>query len=84
MQVIKIKRKFTFWWRTYRINDMKIVVGEDGLCRPTVVLWLVNGDYLYIGAETIKELKVFVEKDRETEATNGIPDGGGVQSSGSE
>ena len=62
MQIIKIKKKFTFWWRTYRVSDFKTVVGELALSRPTVVLKLLNGEYLYIGAERIKEMRVIADK----------------------
>ena len=73
MKVIKIKKVFTFWWTKYRVRATpRVVYKEDGFLRPTVVLWLLNGDYLYIGAEQIKEM-IFQSDKKPQETDNGLP-----------
>ena len=87
MQVIKIKKKFTFWWTTYLAKTKPEIttdgLPEAGIGRPTVVIWLLNGDYLYIGAETIKELRLISDKPQ-MENSNGLPDERRVGEAGSE
>ena len=87
MQIIKIKKKFTFWWRTYHARTAPEITAdsnvERGIGRPTVVIWLLNGDYLYIGADCIKELRLVADKS-EMETANGLSDERRVGETGTE
>lgn len=77
MKKIKIKKVYTFWWKTIECReDPKLIVGEMSLGRPTVVFPLLNGEYLYIDAYRIKEM-MFCTDPTPMEGDNGIQDDGG-------
>ena len=61
MYTLKIKKIFTFWFRSYQVTNfkdgVKTITGELGFYRPTIALRLINGDYLYIDLSRVKEVK---------------------------
>jgi len=86
MQVVKIKKVFTFWWAAYHVaEEPKLVIGDMALSRPTVALKLASGDYLYIGAERIKEMRFCADKYSKGDTYHGLsPVGRTVQGAGTE
>ena len=55
---IKIKKVYTFWWKTLICAALpETVVDYNGFGRPTIAFKLTTGEYLYIGAERIKEMR---------------------------
>ena len=82
MYTVKIKRKGHFRQQTYFVNDHRIATGVQGLGRPALALSCVDGQYIFIDADEIREaiicadfhqhrdLKKSEEKNGSSNATN--------------
>ena len=81
---IKIKKVYTFWWKTLICADApQVVINHDGFGRPTIAFKLTTGEYLYIGAERIKEMRWMPDKDTK-EVDHGTTVRGGNNKTGAE
>jgi len=58
MYTIRLKRKRRFFRETYYVNDHKTLLGTDGLGKPTLALFTVEGQYIFIDADDIKESEI--------------------------